>query len=80
MDDGEECDDENDESSDDCVGKRNSIDLTSVVARPLATDCRRARCGDGVMWIGVEECDANDFGGHSCQTIQGQMCRITLRG
>lgn len=58
---------------------REKVDRFDV-ARPLATDCRRARCGDGVMWIGVEECDANDFGGHSCQTIQGQMCRINASG
>jgi cysteine-rich repeat protein len=32
--------------------------------------CRNARCGDGLLWSGIEECDdGNTFGGDGCSAV-----------
>jgi hypothetical protein len=62
VDDGEQCDD----------GEGNS----NTRADACRLDCRRARCGDGVRDT-PEQCDASDFGGATCESLNGT--RGTLR-
>ena len=54
----EECDDGDDQDNDACP--------SGILAQEQGISCRQARCGDGIVWMGVEECDdgnLNDHGG-----------------
>ena len=60
LDEGEACDDGNDVDSDGCT----------------SAYCAEARCGDGILYRGVEDCDdANDSDTDACTTT----CRGALR-
>ncbi len=53
-DEGEECDDGNEVDEDGCPsGAKGS--------------CAAAKCGDGIVYVGVEECDGEDGCGESCE-------------
>ncbi|MBW2260644.1 MAG: DUF4215 domain-containing protein [Deltaproteobacteria bacterium] len=41
--------------------------------------CREARCGDGVRWVGHEECDGADLGGATCTSLDPAYEGGTLR-
>ena len=51
---GEECDDGNDVTTDDCPDGR------------LSGVCQKARCGDGYIWAGHEQCDSGRVDSINC--------------